>query len=266
MWKASEHRAIDVELIDTWEPEDGPIACGCIAFHCEDGTLTIYSRSRYARPCFAASAKRLVAGWHDKDAWPLVRQRFREVAQSRCAVGPTVSQKATGQGLLGLHMSDCGGGVHLEWSSPGLPTHLAFAEDWDAAVFLGDQGLSAPSRFVLAASGPYAWLHPAARIPATLDGLHFPSAAPADWPLRAWQMLRSQGCNARLSEHVHSAKLPEEWAVLVARIMWARIQQHPWIRHRLPVVPTSCQAGDCLSEIALSALPFWRRQLDVESA
>ena len=263
MDNVSEHRATHVEFIDTWATEEKPIACGCVAFHCEGRTLAVYSRSRYSRRGITLSDRPLVAGWQDADAWFLVRQRFRDVANTRCAVGPTVWHEADGQTLLGLHISDCGNSVRLDWSSSGLATQLASAEGWDDAVLLADRPAHEPPSFALAPSGPYAWLHPAARIPVTLAGLHFPSAAPADWPLGAWQMLRGQGCNARLSEHVRSAKLPDAWAALVVRIMWARIQQHPWVRARLPAVPKNVRAEDALAEIALAALPDWRGRQDV---
>lgn len=250
----------DVEFIDPCQPwEDAqPLACGCLALHFDTGVLVIYSRARYSTSEPSPAARALVVSWQEADAWGLLKTRFREAACKRCAATPGFRRESHQQRLLAVDVSGHGNCVLLSWSDAGQPRTVTAAADWDCAMLIDGTASQVPPALALSAMGAYAWLHPAARIPAVLDGHEFRSAAPADWPIGAWRALREQGCSARLADHVRSEALPVAWARLVDRIMEARIRQHPWIRHRLHAIPEGLAARDALAAISMTALPRWR--------
>lgn len=99
---------------------------------------------------------------------------------------------------------------------------VSYRPDLDGAIELSPKNARAevPSVVVKSPTDEFGWLHPASAYPFVLDGLHWRTADPRDWPwplARAW---RSQPAGG-------------SYYNLMRRLLTARFQQHPHLQRRL---------------------------------
>ena len=250
-------QVLSVEVFEPWagnyDTGDEPAQpFGALAITTADRVLAISSQLRFSdlnRPAVGLHTSAL-----DHASWGLLRQRWLQRSEQsgprdnrwcRYSINDqdqsyTVLPVRPGWKISSIQtMLPVADGLVLNFEG-GQEVLLECWPSFDGAIGWNQGGRQKLSKIeVLAPSGEFAWLHPAAPIPIYLDGVRLRSAVFEDWPLalrrtvlQTQLMLDGQPVR-RGVQLLSSQDFREPYIQKIQALMRHRFEQHAWANARL---------------------------------